>query len=678
MPTDQSFFSGKPSTAPSTIRVRTVVTTKKKLPRHPSSSPPKPVFSSPPNTSPLTSPEPSPAPKKKRKSQSDQEVGVRVKKKTKITTTAKKKSRSSSYYSASDDDYNPDIEGPCPPQIYRSSASTSRSTSSIPTTRRMWSITGKGEPGPGHVSSEQVVCRLMKSYKAYFRNPDDSTDKRFEPHPTNYPVCELEYPNTDSIERFVLLQPKDKDHYSPIMDFERSLYTIVKYYMTPAQQALFGPIPGENSFLNDDNGDRPPTSEEPPSSVSPSPPHSRASTSSSMSSLTSVSSSNTSDEDDSESLSSLSSLSDSEEDTPHKPPSKPREKDREKGPSMEPEPEEPTPTPNLTLNPNSTAERETPLLRLLQRSIHTCNGPLFLDTVERINQLIKSLKYPTLPPVPSFDDPDPTNALMANLQSLVLRQPRIPEKLLMRVIEENYQRSVGPHVAKLRSYEAFSSTVYGELMPSLVSSILSTHCPSLGPDSLFLDLGSGVGNICVQASLQTGCKSYGIEILPNPSNVGKEMVEAWKTRCQFWGLSCGEIELEEGDFLKSAKVDELMGKADIVLVDNKVFDESLNEALRPKFLDLKEGAVVISLAPFSQCVNARVTERNIDDISAIFSTSSHAYYPGSVSWGNGGGVYYVHKVDREGYNEVRERYLRLGGDRGGRERRWSYKGRGGA
>ncbi|EEB87268.1 hypothetical protein MPER_15459, partial [Moniliophthora perniciosa FA553] len=92
----------------------------------------------------------------------------------------------------------------------------------------------------------------------------DPTDNRFEPHPTNYPLCELEYPNTDSMERFVLLQPKDKDHYSPIMDFERSLYTIVKC---------------ENSLLNDKNDDLRPPPEEPPSSVSPSPPHSRASTS---------------------------------------------------------------------------------------------------------------------------------------------------------------------------------------------------------------------------------------------------------------------------------------------------------------------------------------------------------------------------------------------------------------
>ena len=37
----------------------------------------------------------------------------------------------------------------------------------------------------------------------------------------------------------------------------------------------------------------------------------------------------------------------------------------------------------------------------------------------------------------------------------------------------------------------------------------------------------------------------------------------------------------------------------------------MNEALRPKFLDLKEGACVISLKPFVSAVNARVTKRNV-------------------------------------------------------------------
>jgi H3 lysine-79-specific histone-lysine N-methyltransferase len=115
----------------------------------------------------------------------------------------------------------------------------------------------------------------------------------------------------------------------------------------------------------------------------------------------------------------------------------------------------------------------------------------------------------------------------------------------------------------------------------------------------------------------------------------------------------------------------------------------VNEALRPKFLDLKEGAMVVSLKPFVSSPNARVTERNVsvrhmlhklsdlytfyqvDDMSAIFDVVERPYHSGSVSWGNGSGSYYIHRVDREGYARIRERFesMRAGSTRSNRSRR---------
>lgn len=82
---------------------------------------------------------------------------------------------------------------------------------------------------------------------------------------------------------------------------------------------------------------------------------------------------------------------------------------------------------------------------------------------------------------------------------------------------------------------------------------------------------------------------------------------------------------------------------------------TVNEAIRPKLLDLKEGALVISLAHFVP-PNARLTERNIDDISAIFDVQEHKYRQGYVSWHGESGSFYVHRVDREGYAEIRARF----------------------
>ena len=248
----------------------------------------------------------------------------------------------------------------------------------------------------------------------------------------------------------------------------------------------------------------------------------------------------------------------------------------------------------------------------------------------RVNAILHALKYPRLPA--DLFAPVPCNALQQAVDNW--EDIGFPKKVLMRIIEENYQRVVGPNVVSLKQYEAFSSTVYGELMPSLVHEIV--HITGLREQSLFLDLGSGVGNVVVQASLQTGCRSYGIELMPAPARIARDMAEQMRIRCRMWGIRMGEVELEEGNMLTSKRVDELIPQADVILVDNKVFEESrlsfphtplissaddvlVNEALRPKFLDLKEGAIVVSLSPFVSSLNARVTERNVRETCVIIS-----------------------------------------------------------
>lgn len=208
------------------------------------------------------------------------------------------------------------------------------------------------------------------------------------------------------------------------------------------------------------------------------------------------------------------------------------------------------------------------LLRAVQRSIHLSDGPLFLTAMNAVNEALRNLKYP--PPSADLLAPPPCNELMPTVESWT--QKGLPKEVLMRIIEENYQRTVGPNVPSLKRYEAFSSTVYGELMPSLAQEMI--NITRLKEDSLFVDLGSGVGNVVVQASLQTGCRSYGIELMPHPARVATDMAEQMKIRCRMWGIVVGDMELEQGDMLKSRRVDELISQADVVLVDNKVFEES--------------------------------------------------------------------------------------------------------
>lgn len=299
--------------------------------------------------------------------------------------------------------------------------------------------------------------------------------------------------------------------------FEDSMYScslidIYAVYVPKEHQPMFGPIPP----------DSPPDDVSPPSSPSPSPPCSPASYSSPSSSR------------------SRSPESDDDADG--------------------------------VLDPSSPLDiTQLPLLLAVQRAINLKDGPLFMKVMERVNHLLHTLKYPRQPDDP-FSTNIPTNPLMGTAESWSNTEEGLPYKVLMRIIEENYQRTVGPNVPKLKKYEAFSSTVYGELMPSLVYEIL--NLTDLKEDSIFLDLGSGVANIVVQASLQTGCKSYGIELMPTPARVAEDTTTQMRIRCRMWGVRVGEMELEKGDMLKSKRVDQLIPQADVVLVDNKVFEES--------------------------------------------------------------------------------------------------------
>ncbi|KAF8891542.1 S-adenosyl-L-methionine-dependent methyltransferase [Mucidula mucida] len=437
-----------------------------------------------------------------------------------------------------------------------SSSSRSRSTSTplAPRKTRKLAVDRPYNTDSPRLSSYDTIKPLLRTYKSFFHNPDDPDDWTWKPHPDRPPIGELEYPNDQATEEFMLVEPKDKDHYNPVFDLENALYSIIANYMTPDQQRQFGTLPRTDFQFEDDEN----------------------------------------------------------------------EFQRSLSPPGPPKP-----------------------LHIFRRAINTRNGPLFISALNEINKLIRNLKYPSLPN-DMFDDPE-RNSLMYSISTW----NQIPKKVLLQILEENYQRSVGPHVASLRQYEAFSSEVYGELMPSLFYEIIES-C-NLDENSLFLDLGSGVGNLVVQASLQTGCRSYGIELQESASRVAEKMVQHFRSRCAMWGLKCGDIQVERGSMLESARVDEYIKEADLVVVDNKMFKEVLNESLKPKFLDLKDGAIVISLKPFS-AVNARVTERNLDDMSAIFEVEERFYRSGDVSWGNKPGSYYVHTVNRNSYADTRSRF----------------------
>ena len=103
-----------------------------------------------------------------------------------------------------------------------------------------------------------------------------------------------------------------------------------------------------------------------------------------------------------------------------------------------------------------------------------------------------------------------------------------------------------------------------------------------------------------------------------------------------WGLDqTGTIEVKKADFLNCDHVVRLLRKADVVLTNNYAFASSTNEALTRLFLEMKEGAKIISLKDFRTGANRNGPE-------SILKVVKYSYPPDRnyVSWTNADGCYF--------------------------------------
>lgn len=214
---------------------------------------------------------------------------------------------------------------------------------------------------------------------------------------------------------------------------------------------------------------------------------------------------------------------------------------------------------------------------------------------------------------------------------------------VQRILDQTYARTVSPQVEILKAYENGTDFVYGELLPPLVSEIFRET--NLRSDQVFVDLGSGVGNVVLQAALEVGCESWGCEIMKNPGRLAKLQAREFPARVRMWGLSVGAVHLINDDFLTNPELTDVLKRADVVLVNNQAFGPDLNSSLRDKFLDLKDGCQVVSLRSFKP-ENYDISERNMYDTAhQLVHVRKREYFSNSVSWADRGGNYYIARKD---------------------------------
>lgn len=214
------------------------------------------------------------------------------------------------------------------------------------------------------------------------------------------------------------------------------------------------------------------------------------------------------------------------------------------------------------------------------------------------------------------------------------KRHEVPSNLVALILNQGYDRIVAPEVDLLRRYENGSDNVYGELKAPFCTHVLAKEL-KMTSDQVFVDLGSGVGNVVLHAALEIGCESWGCEIGDKPAQLAEKQRKEFKARCQLWGLAPGRVVLKEGDLRTDAG--NILKRADVVLVNNKVFSPELNNAIVQLFLDLKPGCKIISLQDF-----VRTSTYNENDIaSSILQVEEREWSEGWVSWTSNRGEYFI-------------------------------------
>lgn len=219
----------------------------------------------------------------------------------------------------------------------------------------------------------------------------------------------------------------------------------------------------------------------------------------------------------------------------------------------------------------------------------------------------------------------------------------IPSVFIHDFLHMVYTRSISPHCRMLKQYEAFSSYVYGELLPGFLTEVFD-RC-ELNPNQIFMDLGCGVGNCVVQAALECGCNlSFGCEIMPNASDLSETQYSELVQRCKLFGLKLPSIEYSlRQSFIGNKRVDELIPQCDVLLINNFLFDTQMNLQVEKLIQNAKVGCKIITLKNL-RASGYTINFYNLDSILNRLHVERFDLKEDSVSWTHSGGEYYISTV----------------------------------
>jgi hypothetical protein len=205
----------------------------------------------------------------------------------------------------------------------------------------------------------------------------------------------------------------------------------------------------------------------------------------------------------------------------------------------------------------------------------------------------------------------------------------------------------------LRRYAPASKEVYGEVNPVLVNDFIKML--KLSSRDVLYDLGSGVGNVVMQAAAQTGCVAVGVEIRSELTDIAMALHRNYKALLKRVGFPCGEVKLVCGDITSSA-ID--ISNATVVFLNNYCFPQYLEQSVLKKFKkSLKDGVRIITLKDFAPRFRPTSTRFLKSHCHMFrFPWTKCRSSADAVSWTDKSVEYFIYQVDRE--NLVRQEKLK--------------------
>jgi precorrin-6B methylase 2 len=175
------------------------------------------------------------------------------------------------------------------------------------------------------------------------------------------------------------------------------------------------------------------------------------------------------------------------------------------------------------------------------------------------------------------------------------------------VTQAVYTNIISPRIRFITSARNVAHT-YGEFTSEFIRAIMR-EC-KIDKSSLIVDLGSGIGNIVVQAVLETGCRAFGCELDSSRHEAAKTYLDATDAmlkqcsllKLDFMDLTELELKWKEnivlvnGDIFHDKQTMEYMASADLAFCNNFKFGQELSNSVGGLLRSIPSGAVLVTSA----------------------------------------------------------------------------------